>query len=189
MEPQAKSYLSAEEYLAIEREAETRSEYLDGEMFAMSGASLRHNTLSLNVAVELRSRLKGRGCQVFSSDLRVRIEATDLFTYPDVVVVCGKPELADAALDTLLNPKLIVEVLSATTEAYDRGLKFDHYRLVPSLTDYVLVAQDRIHVDHFSRQPDGRWLLSAASELEARVELASLGLAVSLARIYEDIFT
>lgn len=188
MELRVKNRLSVEEYLDLERQAETRSEFLDGEMFAMSGASLRHNALTMNLGLALQPRLRRQGCRAFSSDMRVRISATDLFAYPDVVVVCGAPELGDAAMDTLLNPKVIFEVLSPTTEGYDRGLKFEHYRLIPSLTDYVLVAQDRVHVDHFLRQADGRWLLEAADTQGASLDLSSLGLSLSLAEIYQDVF-
>lgn len=187
MELRARDRLSVEEYLALERQAEGRSDYLDGECFAMSGASLRHNLLVTSLTAALHGRLEGSGCLTFSSDMRVRVPATDLFTYPDVVVVCGKPELDDAAMDTLLNPKVLFEVLSPSTEAYDRGLTFEHCRLLSSLTDYVLVAQERVHVDHFTRQPDGRWLLTAADSLESRLDLASLGLSLELLEIYGDV--
>jgi Uma2 family endonuclease len=119
--------------------------------------------------------------------MRVRIPATDLFTYPDVAVVCGEPRFDDAEMDTLLNPKVIVEVLSKTTESYDRGAKFEHYRTLSSFTDYILVAQDRPHVEHFSRQGENRWLLTEVTEPSGILELSGLGCTLPLAEIYDRV--
>ncbi len=187
MSVQTRSHLSVEEYLELERRAEVRSEYFGGEMFAMAGASLAHNEIVGNLHASLRRQLRKRGCGVWATDFRIRIEATGLHTYPDVVVVCEPPRLVDdAGQDTLLNPQLIVEVLSPSTESWDRGGKFGHYRTVPSLTDYLLVSQDRILVEHFTRQRDDRWLLTAASSLDAVIEV-SLIAKLALEDIYERV--
>ena len=184
----SKSPLTPEEYLAIERQAETRSEYLDGEMFAMAGASIEHNAIVANLIGELRQELKRRPCQVFPSDLRIHIPATGLYTYSDVVVVCGEPHLEDDGhLDTLLNPTLLIEVLSPTSEAYDRGKKFEHYRSVESLAEYLLVAQDALRIEQYLRQPDGRWLFSAVTGREATIPLPSIQCELSLAEVYDKV--
>jgi Uma2 family endonuclease len=184
---QAQPRLGVEEYLALERRAEVRSEYLDGEVYAMAGASLTHNQIVGNLLVVLRGQLRPRGCGVWASDLRVRIETTGMFTYPDVVAVCGEPRLVDSThRDTLLNPELIVEVLLPSTESWDRGGKFAHYRMLPSLIDYVLVSQDRILVEHFARQSDERWLLTTANALDAMIELAN-GARLALAEVYDGV--
>jgi Uma2 family endonuclease len=187
MSSQTKTQLTPEEYLAIERRAETKSEYFKGEMYAMVGASREHNLISSNIAGELRQQLKGRPCETYSNDMRVRVPSTGLYTYPDVVVVCGEPAFEDEHVDTLLNPTLVVEVLSDSTESYDRGRKFAHYRSVESVVEYLLVAQDEYRVEQFVRQADGRWLLSDVRTLEGSVELASVGCALQLREIYDRI--
>ncbi|HVF27604.1 MAG TPA: Uma2 family endonuclease [Pyrinomonadaceae bacterium] len=187
MSSQTKTRLTPEEYLAVERKAETKSEYFDGVMFAMVGASREHNLISTNIAGELRQQLKARPCETYVNDMRVRIPATGLYTYPDVVVVCGEPVFEDEYVDTLLNPTLIVEVLSESTESYDRGKKFAHYRSVESIVEYLLVAQDEYRVEQFVRQTDGRWMLSDVRALEASVELTSLQCALKLREIYDRI--
>jgi len=185
MAPLLKAPYTPEQYLALDREAEFRSEYFAGEMLAMAGASEDHNTITLNVATELRVQLRGGPCRPFSVDMRVR--AGDLFAYPDVVVVCGERRFADDRRDVLLNPTAIVEVLSPSTEAYDRGTKFEAYRGVQSLQEYVLIAQDRPHVDQYLRQPDGRWLLSEAVGLEATIHLSSVGCDLALSEVYDGV--
>ncbi|MFP5286997.1 MAG: Uma2 family endonuclease [Thermoanaerobaculia bacterium] len=187
MEPQPKPYLTPEDYLAIERQAETRSEYLDGEMFAMTGGSLRHSLAVGNLVRELSLKLKNRPCRVFPSDLRVHIPATGLYTYPDVIVVCGEPLLQDECQDTLLNPTVIIEVLSPTTEAYDRGKKFEHYRSIESLLEYLLVSQSEPHVEHYLRQDGNRWLFTETTGLEATLALPSIQCELALAEIYDKI--
>lgn len=182
-----KPYLSPNEYLATERRSVTRSEYLDGEVFAMAGASRWHNLLVTNLTRELSQQLKARPCEVYSTDGRVYIPATGLYTYPDVVVVCGEPRFQDGEMDTLLNPILIVEVLSPNTEAYDRGEKFEHYQTIESLAEYVLVAQDRPRIDQYVRQDGGHWLLTAASSLEASLALPSIQCQLSLAEVYDKV--
>jgi Uma2 family endonuclease len=179
-----KPRLTPEEYLAIERRAETKSEYLDGEMFPMTGGSFRHNVIVANLVGELYKQLEGRSLTVVPSDLRVRISATGLYTYPDVAVVAGKPVLESHVIDVLLNPLLIVEVLSPTTEAYDRGKKFEHYKTIDSLAEYVLVFQDTPHVEQRVRQDNGDWHFETISGLDQKVILSSIGCELALAKIY-----
>jgi Uma2 family endonuclease len=180
--------LSPEEYLALERQSEVKHEFLNGEIFARPGANLQHNTIVSNVAGILYSQLHGRPCEAFISDMRLRVDATGLYTYPDIVVVCGEPRLTDAELDTLLNPTLIVEVLSPSTEAYDRGKKFAHYRTIESLAEVVLISQEQVEVERFSRQPEGGWLLLEANRLEDRLPLPSIGCELPLSAVYERVF-
>ncbi|NUQ62714.1 MAG: Uma2 family endonuclease [Pirellulales bacterium] len=182
-----KRHLTPEEYLAKERKAEFKSEYYDGEMFAMSGASREHNLIAGNVNGEARNQLRDRPCEVYQSDMRVKVSRTGLYTYPDVVIVCGEPRFEDAEVDTLLNPTVVFEVLSKSTEGYDRGTKSEHYRRIPSLREYVLIAQDRCHVERFSRQPDNRWLLWESEDLEAILDLPSVGCEMKLSDIYAKV--
>lgn len=184
MDAQAKPHLTPEEYLEIERQSEVRSEYLDGEMFAMTGGSVRHNLIITNLVRELSLQLKPRPCQVFSSELRVHIPTTGLYTYPDIVVVCGEMHLEDQFFDTLLNPTVLMEVLSPSTEAYDRGKKFEHYRSIPSLAEYLLIAQDEPRVEQYVRQEGNRWLLTAMTGLEATLALPSIQCELALAEVY-----
>ncbi len=142
MSLQLKPFLTPQDYLALERQAETKSEYYAGEVFAMAGASRKHNTIVTNLAYLLVGQLKGRSCEVYNSDMRVKVSATGLYTYPDLVVVCGKPRFDDDQEDTLLNPTVIIEVLSKSTEAYDRSEKFAQYRALELMADYLLIAQD-----------------------------------------------
>lgn len=181
--------LTVADYLTQERHAEHRSEFLDGEVYAMTGASRRHNLIVLNIAAALHGQLKGRPCEVYASDLRVHVSPTGLFTYPDVTVVCGEPRFEDALLDTLLNPTLLFEVLSPSTEAYDRGKKFMHYRTLDSLAELVLVAQDEARVERFTRQGDGRWLLSEAEGPSGVLSLPAIGCEIPLPEIYDRVLT
>lgn len=184
MTTQTQPRITPEEYLALERKAQYKSEYLNGEILAMFGASREHNLISVNVSGELRAQLKQRPCEVYSSDMRVQVRPTGLYTYPDVVGVCGEPRFADAELDTLLNPTLIVEVLSPSTEDYDRGTKFEHYRTLTSLQEYVLVAQDRCHVVHYTRQADNTWVLSETTRKDDQILLPSIACNLSLTEVY-----
>jgi Uma2 family endonuclease len=187
MSTQPKHYITPEEYLEIERAAEFKSEYYQGEMFAMSGAKWAHNVLAGNLMRELGQQLRSRPCTVVPSDMRVRVSQTGLYTYPDVVVVCGSPQFLDGRTDTLLNPSVLVEVLSPSTEAYDRGRKFELYRTIESLSEYLLVSADRVQADLYTRQPDGRWLLTAASGMDAALELQSVGCRIALGDLYEKV--
>jgi Uma2 family endonuclease len=177
-------YYTPEEYLALERAAEYKSEYLDGVIYAMAGASEPHNIIASNINRHLGNSFEDRPCLVYTSDMKIR--ASDLYAYPDVVAVCGSREFADDKRDTLLNPTVIVEVLSPFTERYDREEKFDHYRQVPSLTDYVLVAQDQMRVEYFTRHPDG-WLITTLTTPDAMLNPPSLGCVLSLAAIYKNV--
>ena len=184
---QPKTLLTPEQYLEIERRAETRSEYWQGELFAMDRSSLEHSRLVVHLLSRLHAQLRGKPCEVYAIQMRVWIPATGLYTYPDVVGVCGEPRLADEHFDILLNPVFLAEILSPSTEAYDRGRKFEHYRTVESLHEYLLVAQDRMQADLYTRQPDGSWLLRGASRPEERLELRSLGCHVSIGDLYEKV--
>ncbi len=186
MSSQPKTFLTPDEYLALERNAQHKSEYFQGEVFAMAGAGERHNLLSGSLYATLYQQLRGRVCRVYFADMRVRTSPGGLYTYPDVVAACGERQFADDEFDTLVNPTLIVEVLSRSTEAYDRGRKFELYRGIESLTEYLLVATDRVHVEQYTRQPDGRWLLSEAARLEDVLELRSIGCKLTLAELYEN---
>jgi Uma2 family endonuclease len=187
MSTQPKNYLTPEQYLEIERKAEYKSEYYQGEMFAMAGASLAHNRLVTAVTIGLGQQLRHGPCEVLGSDMRVAITATGLYAYPDVSVCCGAPQLMDGQMDTLLNPALIVEVLSPSTEAYHRGDKFKHYRSIETLREYLMVASESINADLCTRQPDGRWILTSAGRLEDIIELHSIGCRLSLADLYEKV--
>lgn len=182
-----KTLISPAEYLALERRATVRSQYLEGEIFAMAGASRRHNLICLNTASELRDQLRERECEVYSSDMRVHIQATGLYTYPDVVVVCGEPDFEDTELDTLLNPTLIVEVLSKSTADYDRGMKFEHYRTLPSLREVLLVAQDEPHLVHYQRRDDSTWLLSEFRGTDGSLSLPAIEAQLDQAEIYAKV--
>ena len=183
-----KHHLSFEEWLEAERaSAEGRSEYVDGEVFAMTGASAEHNTIVMNIGRELSIQLKGRPCQVYANDMKVLIRSASAGKYPDLVAFCGEPELLDGRRDVLLNPSLLVEVLSDSTEAYDRGDKFALYRQIPSLREYLLVSQSRVLVELFSRGDDDRWVLADYRSLNDRVPLPSLDCTLDLAEIYDKV--
>lgn len=184
---QPKTYITPDEYLELERNSEYKSEYFNGEIFAMGGASPRHVLIVTNVVSELRSQLKNQPCTVYSTDLRVSVSPTGLYTYPDVVVVCGDPQFSDSRKDTLINPILIVEVLSKSTKNYDRGEKFEQYRTIDSFKEYVLVAQDKHHVEHYIKQPDNTWVLSETNWIENNIELTSIGCNLKLGEIYDKV--
>jgi Uma2 family endonuclease len=183
----AKKKLTPAEYLEIERAAPTKSEFCNGEMFAMAGASRNHTVIKDNVCAELRSRLKDRNCRPYSAELRVRVTKTGLYTYPDVVVACGEPKFEDQVMDTLLTPNIIIEVLSDSTEKYDRGVKFRQYQQLDSLTEYVLVSQDAVSIDRFVRQPDNTWILTTFTDLNAEFSLVSVPVCIPMAEIYRDV--
>jgi Uma2 family endonuclease len=182
-----KRKLSPAEYLAIEKKAEFKSEFFNGEMFAMAGASRPHNRVKDNLIGELFTRFKGGPCQTFSSDQRVLVDRTGLYTYPDLLIVCGEVESMEDDEDTITNPRVIVEVLSPSTERYDRGAKFRNYQQVPSLTEYVLVAQDEAVVERFVRQADGTWGYTSFVGLEAVLALSSVPVSVPLADVYAGV--
>jgi Uma2 family endonuclease len=187
MSRQIKPFISPEEYLALERKAEYKSEYLNGEIFAMTGASRKHNLIATNIVASLSQQLRARPCEVYASDMRVKVVATGLYTYPDVVVVCGEPKLEDDYLDTLLNPTLLVEILSPSTERYDRIAKSGYYRTLESLAEYLLVAQEEYRIEQYAKQSDGRWLFSDIRLLEGAVELQSIGCSLALRDVYDKV--
>jgi Uma2 family endonuclease len=177
--------LTPQEYLDLEELAEYKSEYYQGEIFAMSGGSPSHALIATNFARALGNALQGSGCRVYNSDLRVHVPAITFYAYPDISVVCGKLELTGDRQDNLANPVLIVEVLSPSTESYDRGEKFSLYRSIPSLREYVLVAQNRLSVEVFHRNDAGIWELHLPEE--GKVALASIGCTVRLDDVYADV--
>jgi Uma2 family endonuclease len=187
MSSQIKPYISPEEYLRLERQSEYKSEYVNGEIFAMTGASRKHNLVSGNIFGELRQQLKGRPCEAFMVDMRVKVTATGLYTYPDVVVVRGEPKFEDKYVDTLLNPTVLVEVLSQSTERYDRIAKSSYYRTLDSLTEHLLVAQDEVRLEQYVKQENGKWLLLEYTSLEMVVELPSINCTLVLSDVYDKV--
>ena len=187
MSARPQPHLTPEQYLEAERAAEFRHEYYNGQMYAMSGGSYQHGQIIGNLTAQLSKALNPRPCSVIPNDLRLRVSPHGLYTYPDVIVICGEPRFADDRSDTLLNPALIVEVLSPSTEAYDRGFKSAQYRTVQSLEEYALVSQAEPRVEVFRRQPGGHWLLSEAIGIEAVCHFESLDCAVPLAEIYAKV--
>ena len=182
-----KPFLTPQEYLNRERTAVFRSEYYRGEMFAMAGASWEHTLIKDNLAHEARKQLDDGPCRVLTSDLRVKIDTTGLYTYPDVIVVCEKPQFEDKMFDTLLNPRCLIEVLSDSTEKYDRGEKFGHYRQIPTLQEYVLVAQDQPLVERHVRQPNGDWLMTEFRGLAQTLAFTSIPVKIALPDIYRGV--
>jgi Uma2 family endonuclease len=187
MSQQIVPYISPEEYLRLERQSEHKSEYVNGEIFAMTGASLKHNLVAGNIFGELRQQLKGRQCHAYVGDMRVKVTATGLYTYPDVVVVCGDPKFEDKYVDTLLNPTLLVEVLSQSTERYDRIAKSSYYRTLGSLAEHLLVAQDEVRLEQYVKQTDGQWLLFECSSRDNVVELPSISCSLALSDVYDKV--
>jgi Uma2 family endonuclease len=189
MSTQPKPYITEEQYFEIEESSDERHEYLRGEMFPMEASSLPHATITPNLIMTLGGQLKGSSCRVYTNTLRVAVSPTGLYTYPDIVVICGKPELSvkDKHKGTVTNPKVIVEILSPTTQTYDRGDKFRHYRSIPSFCEYLLVAQDQIQAEHHVKQPDGAWLLREINGPDAIISLDSIGVRFNLSEAYDGV--
>jgi len=187
MSAQPKTLLSPEEYLEQERRAEYKSEYLVGEIFALAGASRRHALIVTNLIGELGQQLRGKPCEVYSGDLRLRVTPTGLYTYPDVMLVCADVQFADDQKDTVLNPVVLIEVLSESTSDYDRGRKFEYYRTLPSLSEYLTVAQDKPHIEHWTRQQEDSGILAELNDLSQTVRLASIDCVLPLKEIYDKI--
>jgi Uma2 family endonuclease len=175
------------EYLDMERAAENKSEYLDGQIYAMAGASPTHNTIAMNLAGDVVTQLRGRECQAFGSDLKVRIPSECLFTYPDLIIVCGEPRYHDEIGDVLLNPTVLVEILSPSTEAYDRGAKFDRYEQIETFTDYLLISQSEPRIEHWTRVGGGKWIRSVSKELDSEIEITSVGCTLKLRDVYDRV--
>ena len=182
----APTHLTPETYLKLERKAITKSEYVNGEIIAMAGASFAHNFITLDTATHLNNQLMDRECQAATGDLRVKVPRTESYFYPDIVVVCGEPQAEDNAFDTLLNPTLIIEVLSASTETYDRDEKFTHYRQIDTLQEYILISQDRAEVVQYCRQ-EPEWIATAFQALEDVIRLSSIGCELPLRHIYRRV--
>lgn len=187
MSHQVKTYVSPEEYLAFERKAENKNEYVNGEIFAMTGASRKHNLIAGNIYGELRQQLKGKPCEAYPGEMRVKAPAARSYVYPDVVIVCDEPQFEDGYFDTLLNPTLVVEVLSKSTESYNRLAKSAYYRTIESLVEYLLVAQEEYRVEQYVKQTDGRWLLSDVRSLESVIELKSIDCSLALRDLYDRV--
>ena len=183
----ALSRMTPEEYLQLERQSETKHEYFDGEIFAMAGASRKHCKISANLMRSMGNKLHQTSCNVYANDFRVKVKETGLYTYPDVIITCGKEILEDQVKDTLLNPLIIIEILSPSTESYDRGKKFSHYRQIESLQNYVLVSQDEPHIELFERQINHQWILSEKVGLENSIELPAIEYTLPLAEVYDKI--
>jgi Uma2 family endonuclease len=182
-----KTHLSPEQYLVLERQANHRSELRDGEMVAMAGASRRHVRIVTNLVVALDNQLRGSPCNVYSNDLRVKVSRTGLYTYPDVVVTCGEEQFDDTHNDTLLNPIVLIEVLSESTEAYDRGEKFQHYQQLESLAEYLLISQEPYRVEQYSRHTENLWLYSLTPDPKTPIRLRSIRCELALDEIYRNI--
>ena len=182
-----KSIFTVEDYLRIDRTEDERYEFIDGEIYAMAGAKRRHNVIAWNIGGELRQHLKGKNCEAYPANMRVFVPQTGLYTYPDLVVICGEPQFQDDTFDTLLNPILIIEVLSDTTENYDRGKKFQHYRSIESLQEYVLVSHDEARIEKYIKQGDGFWVLSEAVGLDAKIKLDAIDCELALNEVFDKV--
>ena len=180
-------FYTVEEYFALEKLADYKSEYYQGEIFAMAGGSANHNRIARNVCVALSNALGSRPCEVFISDMRLLVERKGLYTYPDVMVVCGQLEFVEGRTDTITNPTVIVEVLSASTEAYDRGKKFEFYRTIETFEEYVFIDQERVQLEYFHRLDDKQWMLMALNDLTETVTLQSIEVEIPLDIIYRHI--
>ena len=187
MSPEVQTYISPEEYLAFERKAANRNEYVNGEIFAMTGTSRTRNLIVGNITAELWRQLREQSTEVYAFKMRVKPLAAGAYIYPDVVVVCGEPRLEDDYFDTLLNPTLVVEVLSKSTESYNRLAKSSYYRTIESLSEYLLVSQEEYRVEQYIKQAEGRWLLADVRLLAGVIELESIGCSLALRDMYERI--
>jgi Uma2 family endonuclease len=187
MSLQPKTNYTPQEYLALERDSPQRNEYFNGEIFAMGGASEKHNLIVGNVFASLHTQMRGKPCKVYSSDMRVKISQTGLYTYPDVVALCDEAKFDDEQQDTLLNPAVIIEVLSKSTEGYDRGEKFAHYRKIAALLEYVLISQDKKRIEHYVRQPDNQWLMSEVTQPQEGIDLLSIQCRLLMADVYDKV--
>lgn len=175
------------EYLAFDRVSETKHELFNGEVYAMAGASERHNRIAGNAYGSLWGQITPRGCSIYASDMRVHIPNGN-YAYPDGSALCGPPDLMTDELDILLNPSVIIEVLSSSTESFDQGNKFTAYRAIPSLMEYILIAQDHIHVELRTRQPDGSWVMREYIQPDDRIHIPSIDAHLTLTDVYRNVF-
>ena len=181
------NYISPEHYLEMERASDVKHEYYKGDVYAMSGASLPHNDIFHNVYGALTFFLKGKGCKPYGSDLRIHIPQNTLYTYPDISIICGKPETTDSFRDNIINPSVIIEILSKSTKDYDRGTKFTLYRNIKTLTEYILIDSTSISVEIFTRQKDNSWILTEFKQLSDSFVITTINLTLHLTDIYEDV--
>lgn len=187
MQEKAATTITEEEYIARERAAEEKCEYYRGEIFVMAGASERHNLIVANVIAELRTQLKKTPCRVYPGDMRLKVTKTSLYTYPDVMVICGKREFADDQQDTVLNPDVIIEVLSQSTESYDRGLKFENYRKLRSLKEYVMISQTKRKMERYSKNESGSWVLAESDEANPAIMLEAINCRLKHLEVYDKV--
>jgi Uma2 family endonuclease len=186
LQPKEK-YYTPQEYLAVEEEAGYKSEYFQGEIFAMSGGSANHNRISGNLYITLETAFEGKPCEAFITGMRLLVSENGLYTYPDIMVVCGELDFVEGRDDTVTNPVVIVEVLSKSTEGYDRGAKFELYRALQTFQDYVLVDQAKVHIEHFHKLDDGRWILQEFNQLEDVFTIETIDFDISLQQIYRRV--
>jgi Uma2 family endonuclease len=188
MQEKAIDYITEQEYLDMERESEIKHEYFDGEIFAMTGASEKHNLIVTNIIRELSNLLRKTPCRIYPGDMRLKIEETGLYTYPDVMIACKDRRFGDEARDTLLNPDVIIEVLSDSTESYDRGKKFENYRKIPSLKEYVLISQHHEKIERFYKNENGQWVLTESDAQHPKMALESVGSELLVSAVYEKVW-
>lgn len=181
------NFVTAEDYLEMERHSDVKHEYYQGEVFAMSGASPAHNDIDYNINRIVAPFIHGKGCKLYGSDFRIHIPENTLYTYPDFTIVCGKTEVADKYTDNLTNPGVIIEILSPSTKDYDRGTKFMLYRSIKTLKEYILIDSTSVSVEHCERLPDNSWRLTEFRQLTDSFEISTIGLTLKLADIYEDV--
>ncbi|HEV7893759.1 MAG TPA: Uma2 family endonuclease [Pyrinomonadaceae bacterium] len=187
MTTQTVTYVTPDEYLAAERLSETRSEYLDGGVYPMTGGTANHIRIVSNIDTQLNIQLDDRPCDIFPIDMKVRLPGSRKFFYPDVVVVCGELQYHDSRKDIITNPDLVVEVLSPSTEAFDRGAKFEAYQTIDSLKEYLLFSQDKPRVEQFVRNGDGKWTYAAVEGLESSLALPSIECTLNLSAVYKRV--
>ena len=183
----AYQYKTQEEYLDFERGASNKHEYYKGEIFAMSGNTLPHNQLQINFIGETREYLKGKPCKIFGSELRVHVPLNEWYTYPDAIIVCDEPQLQDEEFDTLLNPTVIIEILSKSSQSYDRGDKFSLYRSIPSFQEYILIHPDKIRIEQYNRQPGGSWVLTEFGQESKQLFIQTIQFALPLSQLYDGV--
>jgi Uma2 family endonuclease len=185
--PQLAVKITSQEYLAFERQATEKHEFVDGIIYAMSGASKEHNFITINVAAELHLAFKKRPCVVCANDMRVKVNKSD-YVYPDVVAVCGDAQFEDNTFDTLSNPTVIIEILSDSTERYDKGRKAELYRALPTVQDYVLISQTHCYIEHYQRQTATQWLFTTISQMDEKLILSSVNATIAVQDIYDKVF-
>lgn len=183
--PQQPAHMTESEYLAFERESGIKHEYINGEIFAMTGATENHNLISVNILTTLKSQLSGKGCKVYPADMRVRVQETGEYFYPDASAVCEKAQFAEGVFDSLINPDLIIEVLSSSTERFDRGKKFQIYRKIASLREYILIAQDKPHIERYALNHAGKWELTDVIGLDSSLKLISVECTLDMKEVYD----